>query len=452
VFVNSVRNVTRDQNYSLAGVTIIGDGDTVLLAKNAANMAIGMATFDVVEVDYRYRSSNTLLLSQQPVQSIVSVTASDGTVVDPSKYTLYKIEDPLANGNSTIAQDSVKFLFTESDGIPEFISITAEEHDLLLNTSAKLNMKGVDVTTLVVQDPTLATTYVQDVDYSVQVGSDADYTYLVLLPNGMIRQGGRVVVSYQASENFDVVYITNGLLSEVQNKLNVMKHACADTVSKGGIQNFVDTSFMVTRKAGTDVSLLRSRVQTAVSNYVATLKMGDTFTQGALVNVVQGVTGVKEIILPLTKMMKRNGSFICMDDLGYLSYEIYQKSSGGGIISYRTVNPVLTYSTSEGGGDANLFRAVYENNMALTTVASASDVVSAKGQAYIQADGRIIISSRDGTPPHVKYYKASYYTFYPAGQNVVSDIPTSELEYLTIDTQSMRDMEIVEEKVPRRGF
>lgn len=90
--------------------------------------------------------------------------------------------------------------------------------------------------------------------------------------------------------------------------------------------------------------------------------------------------------------------------------------------------------------------------MALNTMVSASDVVKARGQAYIQADGRLVVSSRDGTPPHVKYYKASYYTFYPAGQNVVSDIPTSELEYLTIDTQSMRDMEIVDEKVPRRGF
>jgi uncharacterized phage protein gp47/JayE len=459
VSVSKVRNLTKAKDYSLVGLQIIGDGDTIVLEKNYQNLSIGMATLDVIEINYLYRSSNSIALTSQPVEEIVSVVSSTGVVIDTSKYTLVKIEDPLQNGRSSIASDSIKFFFNENDDIPEFIQITNESHTMLLDTPTRLSLKGVDISTIVV-GPGSGTgpAYLLDVDYSVTVGSESAYTYLNLLRYGKIRHGDTVLVSYKASENYSVTYIHNGLIPEVQDAIDVMKHACADTVVKESVRNLIDLSFRVVRETGTgkggetNYSLLKSRIQTAVANYLANLKMGDTFTQGELISVIHGVDGVKEIKIPMTRMMKRNGSFISLDDLGHLTFEVYQKTSGSGVTSYRTMENVLSYKTSNGGGDPNLFRGIHEDNILLTTVTSASDVAKGQGRGYIQADGRIVVSTTDGYAPQSKYYKASYYTYYAADENIVQDLVTNEVEYLDVDSVSMRDIEVLDERVTKRGL
>jgi uncharacterized phage protein gp47/JayE len=452
VSVSKIRNLTRGKDYSLVNIQIIGEGDTLLLNKDQQNLNIGLATFDVVEVAYLYRSSNLLVLSQQPVESIVSVITSGGTTIDTSKYRLVKYEDPLLNGGSSIAQDAVKFFFKESDNIQDFIAISNEEHDMLYDTPARLVMKGVDVNSIVVAPVGGGTVFIKDVDYSVILGSDVSYTFLELLYYSKIRHGDRVSVSYNASENFNVTFTTNDLVKQVQDKADIMKHACGDAVAKQAIRNFVDISFVVIRKTGTDINLLKSRIITTISNYVAKLKMGDTLTQSSISNEVRKVEGVKDLRIPFTRMMKRNSSFIPLDPVGLSNFEVYNKASASGITSYRSIDSVLTYKTSDNGGDSNYFRGVYENNIPLTLTSSPIDVSKGSGRAYIQSDGKIIVSTTDGAPPQTKFYKASYFTYYPADENPVGDIETSEIEYLDVDSLSLRDIEIIDEKVNKRGF
>lgn len=452
VIVHKVRNLTKGKDYSLLNLSIIGNGDTILLEKNAANLAIGMATIDAVEIDYLYRGSNTLVLSQQPVDSISSVTTSGGVTIDNSKYRLVRYEDPLLNGNSSISKDAVKFYFNEDDDIQEFVNVTDEEHDMLYGTPARLSLKGVTISSIVVTPVGGGDSYILDTDYSITEGSNTEYTYLNLLYHGMIRHGDRVSVSYQASENFNVSFITNDLVDQVQEKFDAMKHACADAIVKQAIKNYIDLSFIVTRKTGTDVNLLRQMISTAISNYIIGLRMGDTLTQSAIASIVRGVEGVKDITIPFTRMMKRNSSFIPLDQIGYTTFEIYNKASSSGITSYRSLEDVLTYKTSDNGGDSNLFRGIYENNKPLTLASSPIDVSKIAGSAYIQADGKIIVSTTDGYPPQSKYYKASYYTYYSASENPVGDIYTADIEYLDIDSLSLKDIEIIDEVVNKRGL
>ena len=453
VVVHTVRNITRSQDYSLDNFKIVGDGDTIILDKNITNNNIGMAAFDVVEVDYRYRSSNEITLSLQPVESVVEVTDYNGTIIDPSKYKLVKLDDPLVDGLSNIAKDSVKFYFDQGDGIENFIEVVNEEHDMLLNVPSKLNYKGVDIDTIVVSNYNDdSEVYIKGVDYEIDPGNETVFTYVVLLPNSKIRHGDRVYVDYSASQNFNITYITNSLVQDVQDRFDKMKHACADAITKVAVSNNIDLSFKVISKSGVDSKLLQSRLQTSIANYVAKIRMGESFTQGALTNVVHNTTGVKEIVMPLVRMMKRNSSFIPLDDLGVLRFETYHKTSAEGITSYISSDSVLSYRTSTNGGDSNLFRAVYENNIALQISENPSDVSKARGQCYIQSDGRIIVSTMDGSPPQNKYYKAAYYTYYSANENLVGDIYTSEIEYLDVDSQSLKDIEIIEERVVKRGL
>jgi len=453
VIVHSVRNVTRSANYDIAGLLITGDGNTIILASSLANRAIGLATMDVVEVDYRYRSSNTLVLSNQPVFSIDQVTDSSAAIIDSSKYRLMKVEDPLAVGNSNLASDAIQFLFNDADEIQEFVTITDESHDMLLNTDARLLYKGVDEGTISVASQTLPPViYMKNVDYAVAHGDETEYTYLKLLPHGKIRHGDRVNVSYEAAQNFNVTYTVNSIIGQVAAAVAPMTHACADVAIKQSVENQLDMAFRVVRKTGVDKTLLKSRIERTLANYVRRLNMGATLAQDDVINIVRGVDGVKSVQMPLTRLMKRNGSFIALDAVGTVGFEIYQRTSSAGVTSYRTVSPVLECSTTANGGPENLFRGIYEDNRPLTLVSDASLVGRGAGRGYIQADGRIIVSTTDGRPPQEKNYRVSYYAYYSADTNVSEDVETSQMEYMAVDALSVKNIEIVDERTVKRGL
>lgn len=453
VIVHVVRNVTRGADYDLNSLQIIGDGNTIVLASSLANQTIGMATKDVIEVDYRYRSSNILTLSTQPVMSVDEVTDSSGTLIDSSKYQVVKLEDPLQNGNSSIAHDGVQFLFDDSDNINEFETVVDEEHDMLVGTDARLLYKGVDVASIVVSNPSDDTeVYVKDVDYTVITGSETEYTYLGLISTGKIRHGDRVSVDYNASKNFNVIYTVNSIISQVDAAVSSMRSACADLAIKQGVENKLDLGFRVVRRSGVDKLQLKSRINKALSNFVRRLNMGEPLTQDDIVNVVRGIRGVRSVRMPFTKMMKRNGSFIPLDDIGFTEFETFQRTAAGGISSYRTLRSVLSYKTIDKGGPENLFRGVYEDSRPLHLVSDPSLVGNGPGRAYIQDDGKIIVTTTDGRPPQEKKYKVSYYTYYSADDTTASDIETSQIEYLTIDSLSTKNVEIVDERIVKRGL
>jgi len=453
VIVHQVRNVTRGRDYDLTNLEITSDGNTIILASSLANRAIGLATMDVVEIDYRYRSSNMLVLGTQPVISIDQVTDSSGTVIDTSKYRLIKLEDPLTTGNSNIAKDAIQFLFDEGDEIEEFVQITGETHDMLLNTNARLLFKGVDTGTIAVSNPSDPTeVYVKDVDYAVVLGNETEYTYLELLPHGKIRHGDQVNVDYQAAANFNVTYTVNSVIGQVASKVAEMRHACADVVVKQAVENAIDMAFKVVRRVGVDKTILKSRVQRTLANYVRRLKMGDTLTQDDVINIVRGVDGVKSVQMPLTRLMKRNNSFISLDDIGAPGFEVYHRTGGAGVTSYRTVSSVLEYRTTDNGGPENLFRGIYEDSRPLMLVSDPTLVGMGAGRAYIQADGRIIVSTTDGRPPQDKRYRVSYFAYYAADENVVDDVLASEMEYLVVDALSTKNIEIIDGRIVKRGL
>jgi len=456
VSVSSVRNATRGRDYDITGIEIVGDGDSVILEKNAINNEIGMSTFDIIEMSYKYRSSNSIILENPPVDSIVSVEDAEGNEVDPELYELVKTDDPLDIGESSIAKNALRFNFTGNEDINEFIDIEGEEVDLVLASSTPLNSKGVEGSTIVITSLDGDTTYLEDVDYKVILGNSSIRTEIELLPNSKIRPGSRVSVSYTASMNFKVTYRYNRLVSASQEAVDDMKHSCADTVIKQATLNYIDLGFTVYKKITADAavnnSLLLSRIKTAINNHLSRMKMGETLTQSSLVKVVSSVEGVSDVKIPLTKMSKRNGSFIPLENLGSVDFELYQKLSGKGVPSYVSVNSVLEHMTSDNGGPDNLFRGVYEDNVPLDLVPEPYLVSKKAGSSYIFSDGRILVSTFDGSPPQSKNYKASYYVSYPENENIVGDIVTSEIEYLDVDQDSLSNVIILKEENIKRGL
>jgi len=408
-------------------------------------------------MSYKYRSTNAILLENQPVERIISVTDSNGNVIDGSLYELIKTSDPLDIGQSSISKDAIRFLIGADSGIQEFVNISNEQIDMVNGTPAALNYKGVDQKTIVITSMAdTSIVYKQDIDYSVSLGNDVVRTEIVLLPNSKIRTGSRVYVSYSASMNFKVTYQYNSLITQSQEAVNSMKHSCADTIIKQATLNYIDLGFTVIKKSTADVavnnSLLLSRIKVSINNFLSRMKMGETLTQSALVKVIGAVEGVADVRLPLTRMVKRNGSFIPLEDLGFVNFELYQKVSGRGVPSYISINKVLRHKTSVNGGPSNLFRAIYEDKIPLTLVDGPTDVAKGAGRGYIFEDGRILVSSSNGKPPQSKSYKVSYYVSYPEGENIVEDIDTTEIEYLDVDENSLTNVIIEKEEKVKRGL
>jgi hypothetical protein len=329
-------------------------------------------------------------------------------------------------GGSTISQDAVRIKFANGLPVTQFQTITDEPHVLILDQNEALNFVGADPESIVVKSTDHATTYVQNTDYRIIPGTDTVATALLLIESGNIYNGQQVLVSYVAIENFIITYTTNSLLEIVQEKVNAMKHACADAIVKQDVQNAVDMTFTVVPKIGITTNLLSSQIRTALANLINQLGVGGSLSQSAVVRAIQTISDVNYVVLPMSRMVKADGSFVTRDNIGLTQFQVYNTDV---VTSYTTVIPVLTYATVANGGSANDFRGVFENGIALVLQADPLDVSGAAGRAYIQADGKLVVSTKDGRLPDSKNYQVAYYVY---GEKGSKDINAEGLESLIL--------------------
>jgi len=426
--VSRVHNATRSQDYDLTGYQIIGDGQVIdLNESNPINASIGLAVADVIRVDYKYRSSDVFVLQRQPVVEIISVTGQLSGPLTTDNWDLVRLQDPLEDGGSTIAKDGIRIKFANNLPVTGTQTIVDEPHVMILGVDENLNYLGVDPTSIVVQNEGKTITYVANADYLVQNGTDTTPTAIRMIESGAIINGQRALVSYDAIENFTIIYTTDGLLGTVQEEIDKTKHACADAITKQALQNDVDFVITVIPKAGmVSTSNLTSRIRTDVANFVSQLGVGVSLTQSDVVAIINNVADVDYTVLPFLRMVKADGSFIVRDEIGKVQWEIFNE---GMATSYITVASVLTYKTVDKGGSSNDFRGIFEENMPLVLQSDPLNVSGGPGRGYIQSDGRLIVTTRDGLLPDNKNYQAAYFVYGEVGSK---DINVASVEYLNI--------------------
>ena len=431
--VTRVYNSTRAQDYDITGYQIIGEGTVIDLDEfKPTNIAVGLATRDVIRVDYKFRSSDTFIMQSQPVNSIVSVVGQLSGTLTPDNYELVSLQDPLADGRSTIAQDGIRIKFANNLPLTEFQTITDESHVIILGVDEPLDFVGADPLSIVIRNTGHTVTYREDVDYRVLPGTDTAPTTFRLIETGSLVNGQDVLVSYTAIENFTITYITNGLLQDVQTKVDKMKHACADVIVKGAIENSVDFVMTIIPKANvTNTQILTSSIRTTVANYLNQLGVGKSLTQSEVIHLIQQIGDVDYVVIPFLRMVKGDGSLIVRDDVGQATFELFNE---GVAASYITTIPVLTYTTIDKGGSENMFRGVFENKMPLVLQDTSLDVSGGPGRAYIEADGKIIVSTRDGQLPDTKIYQVAYYVY---GELGAKDINVATIESLAVGNMNI---------------
>jgi uncharacterized phage protein gp47/JayE len=387
---------------------------------NTTNQSIGMGITDLINVTYRYRDSDPILLLIQPADKILSIIGSiSGQLEADVNYEFNKIDDILLEGNSSKAQRTVQIKY--ANGIPVGDLITSSENIVLVNNEYKeLSQYGIDMETIIVRQG--ATTYLRNSDYLILAEGDGKKVRLARSRNSTIPNGVEIEVVYDYGEILTITYESNPLVQIAQDKVNVSRHVTADVLVKQVLETKIDLDISVVLETGTDTLTATSDIRTSLSNEFNKLKLGQGLAQSDIIRAIEEVNNVKSVVVPLTKMVKSDSTQINRETISS-TFSIYQSN----VVASYTSGPGALLNQTLGHLAADGFYAIFEEDRPLILVSSPNDVDEAAGQGYIGSNGEIIISTISNDPPTLHRYTVCYAV---NGETGAKDIDITSLEFL----------------------
>jgi len=393
-----IRNhsVVPTQYYDLTGAVII-DYNTIQL-----NTSIPQPTTmldDFVEGDYRYRSNNRFTASVQPILRLSSVVGEiSGTLDSTLGYDLFKTEDPLLDGESSIARDYVSI--NQVGGLPsgQTVQVNDEQHVLIAQFEEPLGSVGINIFTLTVysqdrliqyQGPTSA-----NPDYLVIEGTQTTSARIVRTALSNIASGDTVSVDYQHDENFVVTYVVNDVVQRVASVVENMRHTTADVAVKQSLENPLSLETTIQLMPNVNQSSVDSGVRTALTHLADLRGLGNPIHQSDVTGAIEAINGVDYLVQPLSRFTLRSGAYRIREKV-YSENVFVQSLSQGTNAVYLLTQP-LPFDTSDGGGPSTLHIGVYMDEMIMTKALSLYDVGRGFQQWWIIGSaGAIIIGYSD---------------------------------------------------------
>jgi len=453
-------------SYDLTGVVIL-NYNTIQLSTIIPQPPTNIDDF--VEGDYRYRSNNQFTASLQPILSVTSVVGQlSGTLNAVGGYTLFQLQDPLIEGNSTIATDYIEINQVGSVPSGQSIQVSNEQHVLIGEIPEPLDSVGINTFTLAVYSSDRTIEYngpsSPNADYLVIPGTQTTPIQIIRSSDSSIPNGSTVSVDYEHDENFQVTYVINDVLQQLQAQYAVMSCATADVLVKQAVENPLSTEMTVQLNPNANQVTVDSNIRTAVTVLTDSKQIGQTIYQSDMTQTVKDAdTGVQFIVQPFTMMTLASGAMRLRDSIapdGLFLASLSQFNNAVYILQ-----EALPFNTVDGGGGPTQFHGVFQDNLQMTPALSLNTVGSAVGQAWIiGAEGAIIVGYSDDatlvpqyitpaavaqarlnltanhvvislnhgiTPPDVPSnhtYSATYIVENDTGSK---DISTSTVEYLT---------------------
>lgn len=387
-----VRNVTLGADYDLTGVAII-DYQTFQISTSVAQPATVLD--DIIIADYRFQVVNQLFMTLQPVRRVVSVVGEvSGALTDGVHYKLYKTDDPLLDGESTIAKNYVAIV--PSGGIPSGASITVnnELHVMIGFEQEPLNSIGINTATIRVFSEDRSIEYEPPdsptPDFDIIAGTPTTPVKIVRTASSAIVSGQEVSVDYQHDENFVVTYVVNELLLQLQDILDNQRHVTADVLAKQAIQNDinVESTVQLDRGATKDKTdpLLRNNVSLDLDKKL----IGQGVAQSNVNAAINDTSGVQYNVLPMAKMAYADGSQKLRESVLSTSTRLPSLDIGGNIV-YILTN-ALEFPTTDGGGLDTEHKGVFQDDVAMSLSADLASVGAVTNQAFIIGSGGAVIS------------------------------------------------------------
>lgn len=382
-----VRNVTTGNDYDVTGVVLV-DFETFRLNTSIPQPATNIN--DIITADYRFRSVNQFTFSLQPVRRVVSVTGQSSGPLDITQgFDLFKTDDPLLTGESTIAKDYL--VINQVGGIPtgDSITVTDEAHILIGFNNEPLKNVGINTATLKVFNRTRSIEYNGPTtvapDYDIVAGTATTPIKIVRTTASQILNGETVVVDYSHDENFTVQYVINDLLQQLQQQVDSKRHITADVLVKQAVQNSVDIDTTVQLKQGASKDTVDPAIRTNVSIELNNKLIGQGVAQSDVINAIDSTTGVDFQVLPLARMGYADGSRKLRVAMLSTNVPLTALDIGGNHV-FILVN-ALAFPTTDGGGLPTEHKGVFEDDEAMVLAATLSTVGSLPNQAYIIGNG-----------------------------------------------------------------
>jgi len=399
------RNASTGEVFDLTGVTITGY-NTIQLDTSIPQPAVDLT--DVVLGSYRRRVGNIFILPRQPVTEITGVTGAVSGQLPSTAFDLVHPDPPLEKGRSDLAEDYLQISsYTDDDGntIPsgDLITVTDEPHVLLGEYPEYVDNLGAVFLTVEVWDETKTTQYRGPddpsgiSDYTIILGDQTTPLAIQRTTGSAISSGETVLVSYSHDENFSVTYTTNLVVSVTQDAVNTQRHATADVIVKDAVPVPLDLQATVVLKKGAKQEEVDPNLRTNLTNYITNLRLGDPIRQSDVIDVIEKTTDVSYVTVPLTKMVRGEGSQVVRETLvSDLASEVVQLPSlSTGSYLVWIIKDSLSAATTDGGGPDTSYRGVFEDDIEMTLL-DASTQLSALGladnQAYIIGDDGAVIN------------------------------------------------------------
>jgi hypothetical protein len=424
---------------------------------------------DIVTADYRFQVVNKFFFTLQPVRRVVSVVGQiSGPLSPTNNYQLYKTDDPLIDGESTIAENYLTIV--QFGGIPSgnTIPVNNETHVLIGFQSDPLDSIGINTLTIKVFDSTRTITYAGPgsvtPDYEILAGTPTTPVRIVRTPASTIQNGATVSVDYVHDENFTVTYVINDLLQQLQQVLNKMRHVTADVLAKQAIDNNVNFETTVQLASGATQSSVDPNIRTAVSIVLDTKVIGQGVAQSNVDSAINDTAGVSFNVLPMALMAYANGSERLREAIASAYVHVGSLDIGGNVVFILTEG--LEFPTTDSGGLPTEHHGVFQDGIGLTTATSMLTAGSAAGQGWIiGSEGAVINGYSDdatlisqgvptdqlaatrlkltanhvlvsisgaGVPPDNPNNHAYTVSYIVRGDSGSHDIPAAQVEYITL--------------------
>jgi uncharacterized phage protein gp47/JayE len=384
------RNITQGVLFDLTGVSII---DYNRIQLNTAIPQPVANPNDRFTGDYRFLENDLFTFTRQPVSQVNNVTSLTNNIslTQGVEYDLYKTEDPLLNGESTLAQDYLDI--TQVNGIPtgERSQVNAELQVLVGSDPVALENLGVSLLSVRVFSQDRLVEYNGPLDpnpdFFLIAGTSTTSLSLQRNPAGNIPNGLTVSVDYLHDENFEVEYVINDVVSTVQTALDVQRHATGDVIAKVAIPNPIDFELTIVLSKGASQSLVDRLVRNAVSQLLNSLPIGESIHQSDVIRVIENVKGVSYVVVPFAKMTHADGNLILRESI---SNSFVFLGVNAGVKTY-IMSDGLDFSTSDLILGSTTHQGVYQDNQPLTLVRNFNLLDNQINQAYRIGQGGLII-------------------------------------------------------------
>lgn len=387
-----VRNVTLGADYDLTGLVIL-DYQTFAIDYTIPQPVTALD--DIVIADYRFQVVNQLFMTIQPVRRVVSVVGEvSGALTPDVHYKLFKTDDPLLDGESTIAKNYVAI--TPSGGIPsgDTITVNNELHVMIGFEQEPLNSIGINTATIRVFNEQRTQEFFRpeaaSPDFDIIPGTPTTPARIVRTAASQIANGQEISVDYVHDENFTVNYVVNELLQQLQEIINNKRHVTADVLVKQAVQNDIDieTTVQLARGASKDKTdpVLRNNVSLDLNKKL----IGQGEAQSNIDAAINNSSGVQFNVLPMAKMAYADSSQKLRESVLSTYQHIGSLDIGGNLV-YILTN-ALEFPTTDGGGLDTEHKGVFQDDVAMALSADLTTVGSASNQAYIIGSGGAIIA------------------------------------------------------------